>query len=287
MKISVVVPFYKAEKYIEDCIRALLSQDLPPDLYEIIMVDNNSPDHSAEIVSRYPRIRLLSQSKQGSYAARNRGIAEATGDVIAFTDPDCVPAMDWLNNISQAMLRPHVGIVLGIRELPVHSPALALLSGYENVKDAYVFSSHHKDLFFGYTNNMAVKRPLLEELGPFVELSRGADTIFVRQAIDAYGCNLIYYTPDVRVRHMEMTSVFTFYQKIFTYGRSNKRNRNFMSFRPLTHTEKMHIFKETAKREQLTMLQSGYLLCLLFIGDFCQKLGRGRAILSPNSHIPG
>ncbi|NLN59375.1 MAG: glycosyltransferase [Deltaproteobacteria bacterium] len=287
MKISIIVPFYRAGKYIEDCIQALLTQDFPSDLYEIIMVNNNSPDQSAEIVKRYPRIRLLSQSRQGSYAARNLGIAEATGDIIAFTDSDCVPAVDWLRNISKAMLQPHVGIVLGIREFPVHSTSLTLLSCYVRVKDAYMLSSHDKDLFFGYTNNMAVKKPLLEELGPFMELSRGADTIFVRQAVDAYGCNLIHYTPDVRVRHMEMTGVFRFYQKTFTYGWSNRHNQRYVSFRPLTYTEKFHIFIKTVKRHQFTILQSVYLLFLLLIGDFCQKFGRGRAVLSPNSPVPG
>ncbi|MDX9746366.1 MAG: glycosyltransferase [Syntrophales bacterium] len=70
MKISIIVPFYRAGKYIEDCIQALLTQDFPSDLYEIIMVNNNSPDQSAEIVKRYPRIRLLSQSKQKNTTPR-------------------------------------------------------------------------------------------------------------------------------------------------------------------------------------------------------------------------
>lgn len=280
MNFSVIVPFYKAEKYIEGCIQALLSQNVPPHLYEVIMVDNNSPDNSAQIVRRYPRIRLLSQQKQGSYAARNRGLEEATGEIIAFTDPDCVPSVDWLQNISKTMLNPDVGIVLGIRELPVHSPALSLLSAYENTKDTYVFSGKHKDLYFGYTNNMAVKRPLFKELGPFKELSRGADTIFLRQAVDAYDCGLVCYAPDVRVRHMEMTSILNFYQKILTYGHSNKRNKDFMSFRPLTKGEKIQIFRKTVAQENFTLLQSIGLLCLLVVGNGCQLLGRCRAILS-------
>lgn len=280
MKFSIIVPFYKAGKFIEGCIQALLSQNVPPHLYEVIMVDNNTPDNSAEIVRRYPRIRLLSQQKQGSYAARNRGLEEATGEIIVFTDPDCVPSVDWLQNISRAMLSPDVGIVLGIRELPVHSSALSLLSVYENTKDAYVFSGHHKDLYFGYTNNMAVKRLLFEELGPFKELYRGADTIFLRQAVEAYGCSLVCYAPDVRVRHMEMTSILTFYQKILTYGHSNKRNKDFMSFRPLTHAEKFQIFRKTVAIGNFTLLQAAGLLGLLAVGNACQLLGRCRAILS-------
>ena len=78
VKISVVVPVYNAETYIEDCIRALLSQNYPVDNYEIIMIDNNSKDGSPEIIKRYPGIKYQKRDKQGSYAARNRGILQAT-----------------------------------------------------------------------------------------------------------------------------------------------------------------------------------------------------------------
>jgi hypothetical protein len=90
--VSVVVPFYNAERSVEDCIAALRAQTLAPPRYEIIMVDNNSTDGSADLVRKYPDVRLLSEEKQGSYAARNRGVAAARGAIVAFTDADCRPA---------------------------------------------------------------------------------------------------------------------------------------------------------------------------------------------------
>ena len=65
MDISVIVPFYNEEGYVEQCVQALLSQDYPKERYEVILVDNNSSDRSAEIVRRYPGIKLLSEGLQG------------------------------------------------------------------------------------------------------------------------------------------------------------------------------------------------------------------------------
>jgi glycosyltransferase involved in cell wall biosynthesis len=280
IEISVIVPFYKAERYIEDCIRALLSQDLPSHNYEVIMVDNNSPDKSAEIVRRYPRIHLVSEQKQGAYAARNRGITEAKGAIIAFTDPDCLPSVDWLQNIGRVMLCPNVGIVLGSREFPSKSPALSMLAAYENAKAAYVFSSHLKEIYFGHTNNMAVKRVLFERLGRFLEVPRGADTVFVRQAVDACGVDVVSHSPDICVRHMEITGMSTLYRKEFVYGWSNQHNTDLMSFRPLTNAERFELFRETIEKTRCSILESAHFFCLLVVGGAYYELGRGRAIWS-------
>ncbi len=93
--ISVIVLFYNAERYIAGCIEGLLSQSYPLEQYEILMVDNNSMDASAKIVKKYTCIKLVSEGKQGAYAARNRGLQEAKGGIIVFTDPDCVPFSNW------------------------------------------------------------------------------------------------------------------------------------------------------------------------------------------------
>src|SRR5678815_1507408 len=115
MDFSIVVPFFNAERYIERCARALLAQAYPAERYEILMVDNNSTDSSARIVRGFDRVRLLQESEQGSYAARNRGIDQARGDIVTFTDPDCEPRKDWLEQIGRAMDGPGTQLVLGDR----------------------------------------------------------------------------------------------------------------------------------------------------------------------------
>jgi hypothetical protein len=64
MRISVVVPFYNSQRYIEHCIQALLEQTYPSQLYEVIMVDNNSTDGSSAIVRKYPGIKSFQKQNR-------------------------------------------------------------------------------------------------------------------------------------------------------------------------------------------------------------------------------
>ena len=87
MKISVVIPAYNAAASIANAIASCLQQSMQP--HEIIVVDDASTDNTCDIVAGYKEVKLLRQkTNQGPSAARNRGIAEATGDVIAFLDSD-------------------------------------------------------------------------------------------------------------------------------------------------------------------------------------------------------
>jgi glycosyltransferase involved in cell wall biosynthesis len=92
MKISIIVPVYNVEAYLGNCLKSLLEQDLPPTDYEIIMVDDGSPDGSAKIIERYsenhPNIILIRQQNGGVSAARNAGIDAAKGKYIFFVDAD-------------------------------------------------------------------------------------------------------------------------------------------------------------------------------------------------------
>ena len=91
---SVIVPFYNVEQYIEDCLRSILAQTY--DNFEVICVDDGSPDKSIDIVERYAkqdkRIKIISQSNKGLGGARNTGAQEAKGQYLFFVDSD-----DWLH----------------------------------------------------------------------------------------------------------------------------------------------------------------------------------------------
>ena len=92
IKLSIIVPAYKVEAYIEKCIRSLEDQDLPKDEYEIIVINDGSPDRCREIVEElqkeFSNIILINQENQGVSMARNNGIANAQGKYIMPIDPD-------------------------------------------------------------------------------------------------------------------------------------------------------------------------------------------------------
>lgn len=90
IKISIIVPVYQAEKYLQECLQSLLNQSI--DEYEIICIDDGSTDSSAEIIHKLqqnaPNLKYFYQNNQGVSAARNRGIELANGKYIMFVDSD-------------------------------------------------------------------------------------------------------------------------------------------------------------------------------------------------------
>ena len=92
MKLSVVVPLYNKEKYIDRCLKSLLAQEVSSADYEIIIVDDGSTDSSQSIAQEYAEkhlnIQLFCQQNQGAGAARNKGLELANGDYIYFLDAD-------------------------------------------------------------------------------------------------------------------------------------------------------------------------------------------------------
>ena len=91
LKLSVIVPIYKVEQYLTKCVESLLNQDLSPEEYEIILVNDGSPDGCGKICDEYAannsNIRVLHRANGGLSAARNSGIDTARGQYIQFVDP--------------------------------------------------------------------------------------------------------------------------------------------------------------------------------------------------------
>jgi glycosyltransferase involved in cell wall biosynthesis len=91
-RLSIILPMYKVEPYVEKCVRSLLNQDMPYEDYEIICVNDGSPDNSRDVVQSLQKeadnILLVDQENQGVSMARNRGLKEAQGKYTLFIDPD-------------------------------------------------------------------------------------------------------------------------------------------------------------------------------------------------------
>jgi glycosyltransferase involved in cell wall biosynthesis len=279
MDISVVVPFYNSEAWIEACIQGLLNQNYSQGRCEYIFIDNNSTDGSAAIVRRYPVVRLFSETKRGSYAARNRGLQEARGKIIAFTDSDCIARPDWLEQIARSMSDQGVEIVLGRREFPSGSRVMQLLAAYDAEKVRHILSGSPREQYYGYTNNMAVRKSFTDVMGPFLEIQRGGDTIFVKQAVYRYGPGILRYSPDVRVLHLEMTRVGKWWRKMLTYGRSHQNYRRIVAARSLSSKQRLQIFRHVTAANKPSALDSAKFSLILAAGVLHWFTGRVSGIL--------
>ncbi|MBU1110475.1 glycosyltransferase [Patescibacteria group bacterium] len=102
-EISVVIPAYNEEKLIGKCLEALAQQSFPPDNYEVIVVNNASTDHTAEIVHsfapNFPHLTLIHEPDHDISVARNSGFKKARAIIIASTDADTQVPSDWLEQI--------------------------------------------------------------------------------------------------------------------------------------------------------------------------------------------
>jgi glycosyltransferase involved in cell wall biosynthesis len=123
--VSVIIPVYNDAKRLKICLAALENQTYPKDLYEVIVVDNASdeaPDIKG-VVAEFGCAIATYESIPGSYAARNQGISLAKGEVIAFTDSDCIPTPNWIENGVKNLLQfPNCGLVAGKMEIFCKNP---------------------------------------------------------------------------------------------------------------------------------------------------------------------
>lgn len=95
IKLSIIIPVYNVEKYIERCLHSCIKQDLPQDEYEVIVVNDGSPDRSPmiaeQIAKEYSNIKIIHRENGGLSAARNTGVSVALGEYVWFVDSD-----DWI-----------------------------------------------------------------------------------------------------------------------------------------------------------------------------------------------
>jgi GT2 family glycosyltransferase len=210
--VSVIVPVYNDPIRLARCLSALEDQTYSAD-YEVIVVDNGSDKSPSPIVSNYPFARLCHEQKEGSYAARNHGIALAKGEVIAFTDADCIPASDWIERgVEQLQSAPKSGLIGGRVEITYQdSERLNAAELYESARafkqKAYINRAH-----FSVTANLFTRKEVLETVGVFDEdLKSGGDYEWGNRVFRA-GYELAY-GENVEVEHPARSSVWALVKK--------------------------------------------------------------------------
>ena len=219
--VSVIVCTYNRAESLRETLRALQGQAVDDGLaYEIIVVDNHSRDHTPSIVEQLARqrqtpIRYVFEPAQGLSRARNRGIREARGELIAFTDDDVIPDSGWVEALWQAAERFSADAVGG-RILPLWAaepPAwlvnqhslLESLSLLDRGPEPVIGDIHTAYRIYGA--NMAFRKALFQEIGVFrIDLGvsgstqmRGEDTELVVRVHRAG--KRVAYAPEAVVRH--------------------------------------------------------------------------------------
>lgn len=215
LRVAVVVPVYNGRKTIEACLESLFVQDYPPEMLEIVVVDNASTDGTAQILGRYQdRITVLSEPTRGPSAARNRGVREVSADVIAFIDADCVADGAWLRNLLGPLNKPLVGISGG-RNLS-RRPCNRIEKFGETIHDHQKAIEVYKPPY-AISMNWASARKVLLEAGLFDESFQRCEDVDLSMRIRQLGYQLVYQ-PGAIVYHRNERTLFGLFREGFQHG---------------------------------------------------------------------
>ncbi|NJM17695.1 MAG: glycosyltransferase family 2 protein [Richelia sp. RM2_1_2] len=175
--VSIIIPVYNDSQRLATCLKSLDSQTYPKDLYEIVVVDNNSQEDIKSIVKQFNQARITHESRGGSYAARNKGISVAKGKILGFTDSDCIPAADWIEKGVEKLLQiPNCGLVAGEVKLFFKNPENpSIFEVYDSMN--FLRQKYYIDEFnFGATANVFTFKEVFEIVGLFnSDLKSGGD----------------------------------------------------------------------------------------------------------------
>jgi len=282
--ISVIIPVRNGGEALERCLAAVWAQEAGPWRFEVLVVDNGSPEDTRQRVGRFPGTTLLFEERPSSYAARNLGIASATGRFLAFTDADTEPAPDWLHRGADALSADGGPlIVAGNVEITLPDPqgVLAIYDKMHNMlQERYV-----REGGYGVTANLFAPRDLVEMTGRFQEdWVSGADVDFCRRALTAGG--RITYLPDALVRHPARTTFAQYRAKKIRIGRGRARLTPgwpaLVGSIPLLFWPGVHAWRPRFQiGPRLRPLQALAIQLLHWLGKWYSFRGRLRETLSP------
>ena len=225
---SVVVPTYGRPRQLSACLEALAKQTFHGP-WEVVVVDDGSPEPvggvaDADAFAGRFALRMIRQENAGPAAARNRGVHEARGEFIAFTDDDCLPEPGWLGQLVEAA-RERPGALVGgttvnglTREIFASTSQLIIDLVYEH------FNADPDDAYFLTSNNMLCTREQFLALGGF-------DAGFPRAGAEdrdfcdrwrAAGWRIAWH-PTARIEHRHSQTLRKFLDLHYRYGRGAYR----------------------------------------------------------------
>ncbi len=215
--VSVIIPVFNDAKRLKTCLAALENQTYPKNLYEVIVIDNGSDEDDQDIesvVSQFDQAVATCESRPGSYAARNKGISLAKGDVLAFTDSDCIPANNWIEKgVANLLLVPNCGLVAGRVEIFFQDPERPTAAELYDSVFAFPQKSYIENERFGVTANLFTFKSVMDQVGLFNDVVKsGGDGEWGRRVF-TLGYRQIY-ADDTCVAHPGRYSFAQLYKKV-------------------------------------------------------------------------
>ena len=258
---SIIVPVYNSEKTIGKCIESLLSQGYPKNKYEIIVVDNNSKDRTAETIKKYPVKYIMEDKVQSSYAARNTGAKIAKGEAFVFFDADQIADKNWLKNLLREWQQLKYGGFGGKNVAVATTDSIAgkIWKKDETTKlEKQTFDSSNRTFLKLAGGNAAFRKDVFKMLGGFDSglFSMGDFDLALRLQKEL---NLsIKYTDNAIIYHLERPCLKSLLKREFRMGYGSY-------LFGCKHPEyKLNLFVESVKGVKRTILGFGALLFNLF-----------------------
>lgn len=211
--VTVVVPAYNASRTIAACIEGTLSQVYPK--IEVIIVDDGSTDDTAAIVQRYP-VKYVYQDNSGPAAARNTGWKLAQGEIVCFTDSDCVPEPAWVSSLVDMLCKEDVGGAGGSYSIR-NSHNLLATCVHEEIVQRHLRMPRQVDYLGGF--NVCYKRTVLEAVGGFDEgyCTASSEDCDISYRVTKLEYKLLF---DVKARvvHLYPTNLFHYLRRQAQHG---------------------------------------------------------------------
>lgn len=210
---SVVIPVYNDSDRLKLCLHALEQQSYPSDRYEVIVVDNGCDLAVSSLVQAFSHARCVVEPQPGVSRARATGLTQVQGELIAFTDSDCIPDREWLRRgVEFCNSHPTCGVAGGAIEVFARDPSRP------SVAESLSVAMHLKQERFisgggwAVLANAFVPRAVIERVGAMKpELFASGEVEWCRR-IGAAGYAVLF-VPAAIVRHPARTSIRQLYER--------------------------------------------------------------------------
>ncbi len=224
--LSVIVPVRNGSDVLPGCLAALRQQTYPRERFEVLVVDDESTDHTRELVTATavswaqerdaPALHLIEQEWAGAGAARNRGASEAKGEILVFTDADCEPLSDWLMEMAKPFSDEAIAAVAG-GYLTTQRCLVARLAQAE-FEQRYRFVMKHDFVDIAFTHSAAISREKFLAAGGFDErMPNNADDLELSYRLASLGHRIIF-APRGLVYHRHPATIWNYLKKKFSRG---------------------------------------------------------------------